>query len=311
MFHKNNIPTLETMMKSMRAILHSALVLALLNISYGKLIITEIMLQPKTATDATTQWFELYNTEDALVQLKGYEFRFCSNNAPCDYVTYPSFGFVGAYGHVVFGNNGNMATNGGVSLIQLQFSAFAKDGRGQNILGVRAPTGTNDDILLWSTDTGATAGFTRLPFTAGASMAKINALATGDDVANWKISTTSIDCDKGGDNGTPGKLNTYLCPTKSPTNIPTRTPTKAPTRTPTKGPTKAPVKGPTNAPVKVVPTMDAPNKAPVVSAPAAPAASPTGIKPITGKKRCGLLGLSIVCFNGCGMFGRLLNICQQ
>jgi hypothetical protein len=111
------------MMKSMPAILLAMLVLALANIASGKLVINEIMLQPKTAVDAATQWFEVYNTENAVVGLNGYEFRLCSSqNAPnCQEVTYSSLGFFGAYGHVVFGNNGNMATNGGVPLLQLQF----------------------------------------------------------------------------------------------------------------------------------------------------------------------------------------------
>jgi hypothetical protein len=222
-----------------------------------------------------------------------------AKNAPnCQEVTYSSLGFIGAYGHVVFGNNGNMATNGGVPLLQLQFNALAKEGRGFNSLTVRAPNAaTNDDTLIWTTDTGTT--LPKLPFAAGASVAKVNALATGLDMANWKVSTTSIDCDKGVDKGTPGKLNTYLCPTKTPT----KAPTKVPTRTPTKKPMPAPTRTPTTKP----PTM-----APVVSAPVIPAKSPTGtIKPNNGKKRCGLLGLSIVCLNGCGLFGRLLNICEQ
>jgi Lamin Tail Domain len=321
-----SIPTLETM-KSMPAILLGTLVLALANIASGKLVINEIMLQPKTAVDAATQWFELYNTQNTVVQLKGYVFTYCQGLPyKCKELNVQHDISVGPYGYVVFGNNGNTATNGGVPLIELQFE-MVKDGSGSNYLDVFPPTGAGyDDLLWWSTDSGATSLHAKLPFASGASVAKVNAIATGQDTTNWKTSTTSTNCDKGGDMGTPGKLNTYLCPTKPPTKAPTKTPTKAPTRTPTKkptpaptrtptkkptmGPTKAPQKGPTNAPAKSAPSIDAPNKAPVMSAPAAPVKSPTGSKPNAGHKRCGLLGLSIVCFNGCGMFGRLLNMCQ-
>jgi hypothetical protein len=327
----------RNMMKSMHAILLSTLVLALVNVAYGKLVFTEIMLQPKGALNNATQWFEVYNTENAVVALNGYEFRHCS--VDCQDFTNSFPGFVQPFGYVVFGNNNDIATNGGVVALELQFKELPKDGSGNNVLAIRPPNAmVYDDTLRWSSDSGASSQYAKLPFAAGASVAKVNALATGQDVANWKTSTAFLDCVKGGDKGTPGKLNSYLCPTKTPTKaptnapanptkvptrtptkkptpVPTRTPTKkptkAPTRAPTKSPSKAPLKGPTNAPAKAAPTNDVPSKAPIVSAPAAPVKSPTGTKPNTGRKRCGLLGLSIVCFNGCGMFGRLLNICQQ
>jgi hypothetical protein len=83
--HNYNIPTLETMMKSMHAFLLSTLVLALANIADGKLVNNQIMLQPKTAVDAGTQWFELCNAENAVVQLKGCVLTFCHANSLKDF----------------------------------------------------------------------------------------------------------------------------------------------------------------------------------------------------------------------------------
>ena len=70
-------------------------------------------------------------------------------------------------------------------------------------------------------------------------------------------------------------------------------PVKAPTKAPVKAPTKAPVKAPTKAPVKTNTT------APVVVPTEAPVREP-----------CGLLNLSILCFNGCGIFGRIIGLCN-
>ena len=65
-------------------------------------------------------------------------------------------------------------------------------------------------------------------------------------------------------------------PTKAPTKIPTKTPTKAPSKNPSKAPSKMPTKAPSKSPTRT---------------------------------KCGLFGLNIFCFNGCGLFGQLLGFC--
>ena len=74
-------------------------------------------------------------------------------------------------------------------------------------------------------------------------------------------------------------------------------PTKPPTRTPTKSPTKAPSN--TKAPTKAPSNTKAPTKAPSIP----PANAPTG-------NDCGLFGLNLLCFNGCGLFGRIFGLCK-
>jgi hypothetical protein len=39
------------------------------------------MLEPKSALDSSTQWFEVLNAAKEDVQLKGYAFRYCSIGA--------------------------------------------------------------------------------------------------------------------------------------------------------------------------------------------------------------------------------------
>jgi hypothetical protein len=205
-------------MKSIRTFMLNTLVLALVNIADGKLIITEIMIEPKNALDTTTQWFEVYNTENTVVALKGRVFQYCSSLTSCQDATYPSVAFIGAYGYVVFGNNDDIATNGGVATLKLPLKTMTKNGSGYNSLSAATPASTAyDDFVQWST---SLPQLTMLPFSPGVSVSRVNALFGAINVNNWKASSTLIDCIKGGDKGTPGKDNSYGCPTKAPTKVP-------------------------------------------------------------------------------------------
>ena len=146
----------------------------------------------------------------------------------------------------------------------------------------------------------------------------------------------------------PTKMPTRA-PTKIPTKMPTKVPTKEPTDSPSTSPSFRPVKAPVNVPVPVTvpipvaptapitppvtvptapitppmtvptapvtPPMTVPTKAPVkvpTKAPVkvnttAPVVVPTDA-PV--REPCGILNLSIICFNGCGIFGRLIGLCN-
>jgi hypothetical protein len=290
-------------MKSIRTFMLNTLVLALVNIADGKLIITEIMIEPKNALDTTTQWFEVYNTENTVVALKGRVFQYCSSLTSCQDATYPSVAFIGAYGYIVFGNNDNVATNGGVVTLKLALKTMTKSGSGYNSLSAATPASTAyDDFVLWSSDLSQ---YNKLPFSPGVSVSKIDELSGGLWEGNWRASSTLIDCVKGGDKGTPGKVNSYACPTKAPTKAPTKTPTKKPTNTPTKAPIS--IAPDTNPAQPTKPSNIVPSKAPILAV-TAPMMIPTTQRP---SKKCGLLGLGIVCQNGCGAIGRLLNLCPK
>jgi uncharacterized protein YjiK len=92
-------------------------------------------------------------------------------------------------------------------------------------------------------------------------------------------------------------LSSPVAPGAAPTVVASpSTPARAPFATdPATSPMTNPVAAPM-APIAVAPM--APNEAPVKS--------PT--KPT--RKRCGLLRFSIICFNGCGFFGRLFRFCK-
>ena len=83
------------------------------------------------------------------------------------------------------------------------------------------------------------------------------------------------------------------------TNAPTKSPTKVPTKSPVTVP--VPVKSPTKAPVVKTPTAS-----PVATK--APSKNPTAAPQ---REKCGILGLNIFCpFTFCGLFGRLLGLCN-
>jgi Bacterial protein of unknown function (DUF839) len=75
-------------------------------------------------------------------------------------------------------------------------------------------------------------------------------------------------------------------PVAPPAGVAPSSPVAPPAAAPVRPPVATPVKAPTNAPVK------APTKAPT-------------------RKRCGVFKFSIVCLNGCGIFGRLFKFCKK
>ena len=105
------------------------------------------------------------------------------------------------------------------------------------------------------------------------------------------------------------KLNDTV-PIQPPVTAPVTAPVTPPVTAPVTVPVTAPVTAPVTPPVKppVAAPVTVPVAAPVVASPVtvpvtAPVAPPTS-------KRCGLLGLRIFCFNGCGILGRLVGLCK-
>jgi SdiA-regulated len=96
-------------------------------------------------------------------------------------------------------------------------------------------------------------------------------------------------------------------PASSPVVAPVASPVLAPVVAPVASPVLAPVVAPVAAPVTA--PVAAP-KAPVV-APKSPTKTPTKTPTKAPTRiRCGLFGFRIVCFNGCGIVGRLFRFCK-
>ena len=99
-------------------------------------------------------------------------------------------------------------------------------------------------------------------------------------------------------------------PVAAPVAVPVKAPVAAPVSTPVKAPVAAPVATPVKSPVAVAP-VSPPVKAPAAVPMAAPVAVPVPVGAPTRASPCGLLGLSILCFNGCGLLGRILGLCEN
>ena len=93
-------------------------------------------------------------------------------------------------------------------------------------------------------------------------------------------------------------------PVAAPLTPPVAAPVTPPATPPVTPPATAPVTIPLAAPVTVAAPVAVPSTAPE-AVPVAPA--PTD--PPT-RKSCGLFGLSILCFNGCGLVSRILGLCR-
>ena len=103
-------------------------------------------------------------------------------------------------------------------------------------------------------------------------------------------------------------------PVTAPVTVPVTAPVAAPVTPPVAAPVTVPVTAPVTAPV--TPPVKPPVAAPVTVPVAAPVVASPVTVPVTApvapptSKRCGLLGLRIFCFNGCGILGRLVGLCK-
>ena len=156
----------------------------------GDIVINEIMENPKAAaSDATGEWFEIYNTTNNSIDLASCVIRDDGSNSHTITSLMPP---VPALGYSVLARSANLATNGGITPDYV-YSGFSLNN-------------TNDEIILECNSTGIdrVEYDSSFPLTDGASMI-LNSPSLDNNVgSNWCISTTSYGL---GDLGTPGALN--------------------------------------------------------------------------------------------------------
>lgn len=167
----------------------------------GSVIITEIMQNPlDPINDSEAEWFELYNTTAADIDLSGWSI--VDDNNTSEGFTIPSTLIIPANGYLLFANNGDPATNGGLPTPDFVYTnGFPYLGNGTDGLTVQC-SGTIIDIVVW--DNGAT-----FPDPNGASMsldiAHLNA-TDNDNGVNW-IEETTFTYGPTSQFGTPGGPN--------------------------------------------------------------------------------------------------------
>lgn len=166
----------------------------------GGVIVTEIMQNPNAVGDSAGEWFEVHNITAADIDMHGW---LLSDHNSASYISNTvGTTIVPAGGYLVFANNGDNLTNGGITVVDYDFSG---SGTGlANSLGSIgfSAEGTEIDKVDW-TDSGS------FPVPDGASMeldiAAYNS-EQNDDGNNWGIATSAYG---DGDLGTPGAVNDF------------------------------------------------------------------------------------------------------
>lgn len=174
-------------------------------LNVGDLIITEIMQNPNAVGDAQGEYFEVYNTTGASIDMMGLIIA----DGGSDSHTISSSLMVPAGGYAVLGINGDATTNGGVT-VDYVYSGFNLSNSDDEVIIVCVTT----EIDRVNYDGGP--GF---PDPTGASMSldpnSFNDTAN-DSGENWCESTTVI---FSVDFGTPGTANDSCAKCDGPSNV--------------------------------------------------------------------------------------------
>ena len=161
----------------------------------GDLIITEVMQNPDAVDDSVGEWFEVYNPTDMPVVLTGAVI----SDAGTDSHTIATPGFIIFGGEtLVFGNNADTATNGGVN-VDYEYADISLDGADEIVItnadGVELDRIEYDGGTEWPNPTGASMQLSRTAIDG----------ALNDDGLYWCESIEEIVAM--GDLGTPGMSN--------------------------------------------------------------------------------------------------------
>jgi len=163
----------------------------------ASLIINEIMYDPVQVSDSLGEWFEIYNSGAAAVDLNGYTVADASSS-----VTITTALMIPSGGFLVFGRSADTSNNGGVA-VDYTFS-FLLNNSGLETLTLTAPDSTTVDTVTYGSGTG-------FPDPVGASIC-FTGLGDNNDGVNW-VSAESIGATYGdGDFGTPGAGNSAVVP---------------------------------------------------------------------------------------------------
>ena len=166
----------------------------------GDLVITEVMQNPGAVGDSAGEWFEIKNTSALPIDLNGWKISdddFDSHTITGSVVVAPG-------DYVVFGNNADSGSNGGLT-VDYSYGGSWFLGNSFDEVVLSDPGGSVFDRISY--DNGATC-----PDPTGAAMnldpAQIDA-TSNDDGSNWCEATATFGA---GDRGTPGADNSICAP---------------------------------------------------------------------------------------------------
>jgi hypothetical protein len=166
----------------------------------GAIVITEIMQNPNNVSDNNGEYFEVYNSTDASIDLLGWTISTFSSGTPVTDIISSSV-VVPAKGYVVLGENADINTNGGVA-VDYQYNSSLFLGNSASNIKIECSS-TVFDLVAYD-------GGTDFPDPTGKSMElAMGKLTTidNDNGANWGEAIAEIS--SGGDLGTPGAANSF------------------------------------------------------------------------------------------------------
>lgn len=227
------------------------------------IIINEVMRNPTQRIDAIGEWFELYNTGVADVDLKGWTIK---DNRRDSFKVATSV-VIPAKGYALFAKSANPGRNGGLPKVNYVYAhRNMKFKFGDQLILIDA-AGGRVDAVSWN--------YFNFPSKRGVAMALKSPTLNNGLAASWCLSQARYNGGEG-DRGTPGAAND--CP-GFPPPAPVAPPTVAPAVVPPAVAPKAPT-APVVAPMTpVAPTVPLAPSAP--TAPSAPMSAPAPPSPPT------------------------------
>lgn len=159
----------------------------------GDIIITEIMLDPDTVSDANGEYFEVFNTTGTDINFNNWVIKDEGSNTHLIASDEPVV--IAANSYFVFGRNGDSSQNGGYEPDYV-YSSFQLTNSDDAIILIN-PSDMVIDAVVYNEIT--------FPNPTGASMEfSGQSAAENDNGANWKTSTSMFGV---GDFGTPDQMN--------------------------------------------------------------------------------------------------------
>ncbi len=158
--------------------------------------ITEFMPSPKAVNDANGEWFEIYNSTDADINLNGWRYRdngIGNFNIAKDLI-------VQSKGYKVLVKDDDLATNGGIAGGYKLASSFNLGNKRDEII-IEKPNGSGGFVEVDRVEYDIANAWI---IVEGKSTKLNNIFLDNNVVSNWSLATTNYGL---GDFGTPGGVN--------------------------------------------------------------------------------------------------------
>jgi len=158
-----------------------------------RIVVNEIMQNPKKVYDSDGEWFELYNADDVSFDLRGW--TILDNGSNFHVIQAEDSLIIESGQYFVLGRKSDITINGGVE-VDYEYSSFVLENIDDEIILLNADSVEVDRVEY--------DGGPAFPVPDGSSMALLDPNLDNSEGSNWIESTVSFG---NGDLGTPGSFN--------------------------------------------------------------------------------------------------------